>query len=70
KIERTGESPDTTRVRESNGRSLTGTSLAAETQVERVRRWIENYHQIQEHLEKISAIHRELLRRERLPKRR
>jgi hypothetical protein len=33
------------------------------------RRWIENYHQIKEQLEKISQINRELLRRERQPKR-
>jgi hypothetical protein len=39
-------------------------------QVERVRRWIENYHQTKEHLEKISEINRELLRRERLQKNR
>jgi hypothetical protein len=33
--------------------------------VERVRRWIDNYHQVKEQLEKISDINRELLRRER-----
>ena len=33
--------------------------------VERTRHWIDNYHQVKEHLEKISAINRELLRRER-----
>lgn len=38
-------------------------------QVEQVRRWIENYHQIKEHLEKISDINRELLRREKNKKR-
>jgi hypothetical protein len=32
-------------------------------QVERVRRWIENYHCVKERLEKISDINRELLRR-------
>ncbi|MGH9631157.1 MAG: DUF6788 family protein [Bryobacteraceae bacterium] len=32
-------------------------------QVEQVRRWIENYHRVKEHLEKISDINRELLRR-------
>lgn len=52
------------------GSGRTAGGVIAAEQVERVRRWIENYHQIQEHLEKISAIHRELLRRERLPKRR
>jgi len=34
-------------------------------QVELVRRWIENYHRVKEHLEKISDINRELLRREK-----
>jgi uncharacterized protein DUF6788 len=33
--------------------------------LERVRRWIGNYHKLKEHLEKISDINRELLRRER-----
>jgi hypothetical protein len=32
-------------------------------QVEQVRRWIENYHQVKENLEKISDINRELMRR-------
>lgn len=41
----------------------TGTAVATE-QVEQVRRWIANYHQLKQHLEKISAINRELLRRE------
>ena len=52
------------------GSGRTAGGVIAAEQVERVRRWIENYHQIKEHLEKISAINRELLRRERLPKRR
>ena len=34
-------------------------------QVQRVRQWIENYHQVKDHLEKISDINRELLRREK-----
>jgi hypothetical protein len=34
-------------------------------QVEQVRRWIENYHQVKENLEKISDINRELLRRQK-----
>ena len=34
-------------------------------QVERVRQWIENYHQAKQRLEKISDINRELLRREK-----
>jgi hypothetical protein len=33
--------------------------------VDEVRGWIENYHKLKEHLEKISEINRELLRRER-----
>jgi hypothetical protein len=33
--------------------------------VEQVRGWIENYHTVKDHLEKISEINRELLRRER-----
>src|SRR3954449_12835214 len=32
-------------------------------QVEQVRRWIENYHQVKQNLEKISDINRELMRR-------
>lgn len=42
----------------------TGAAVAAE-QLEPVRRWIANYHRLKEHLERISAINRELLRRER-----
>jgi uncharacterized protein DUF6788 len=34
-------------------------------QLERVRRWVANYQQVKQHLEKISEINRELLRRER-----
>lgn len=34
-------------------------------QVAQVRRWIENYHQVKERLEKISDINRELLRRQK-----
>jgi hypothetical protein len=30
-----------------------------------VRRWIDNYHRVKEHLEKISNINRELLRRQK-----
>lgn len=41
----------------------TGTAVAPE-QLEQVRRWIANYHQLKQHLEKISEINRELLRRE------
>lgn len=42
----------------------TGGIIPAE-QVEQVRGWIENYHKLKEHLEKISEINRELLRRRR-----
>lgn len=42
----------------------TGTTVAP-AQVAQVRRWIANYHRLKEHLEKISDINRELLRRER-----
>jgi len=34
-------------------------------QLEKVRRWIENYHRVKERLEKISEINRELLRRDK-----
>ena len=34
-------------------------------QVEQVRRWIENYRQVKERLEKISEINRELLQRQK-----
>jgi hypothetical protein len=34
-------------------------------QVEQVRQWIDNYHQVKERLEKISDINRELLRRQK-----
>jgi hypothetical protein len=34
-------------------------------QVEQVRRWIENYRQVKENLEKISDINRELMRRQK-----
>ncbi len=37
----------------------------AADQVEQVRRWIENYHRVKHHLEKISDINRELLRRQK-----
>jgi hypothetical protein len=42
----------------------TGITVAAH-QAEQARRWIDNYHQVKERLEKISDINRELLRRER-----
>jgi hypothetical protein len=42
----------------------TGGIVSAE-QVDEVRGWIDNYHKLKEHLEKISEINRELLRRQR-----
>jgi hypothetical protein len=41
-----------------------GSTVPAE-QLEQVRRWIDNYHRVKEHLEKISNINRELLRRQK-----
>jgi hypothetical protein len=41
-----------------------GSTVPAE-QLEQVRLWIENYRQVKEHLEKISNINRELLRRQK-----
>jgi len=40
-----------------------------EDRVAEVRAWIENYHQVKDHLEKISDINRELLRRHRAQRR-
>ena len=42
----------------------TGGIIAAD-QLNEVRGWIENYHKLKDHLEKISEINRELLRRQR-----
>ena len=42
----------------------TGGIVAAE-QLAQVRSWIDNYHKVKEHLERISEINRELLRRSR-----
>jgi hypothetical protein len=41
-----------------------GRTIAAD-QVEQVRGWIENYHRVKQHLEKISNINRELLHRQK-----
>src|SRR5690349_14752960 len=41
-----------------------GSTVPAE-QLQQVRGWIENYHRVKEHLEKISDINRELLRRQK-----
>ena len=45
------------------GRTTGG--IISDDQVEEVRRWIENYHKLKDHLEKISEINRELVRRQR-----
>lgn len=45
------------------GRTTGG--IVSEQQLDQVRNWIENYHQLKERIEKISEINRELLRRER-----
>jgi len=50
------------------GPGRTKGGLVGTEQVEQVRHWIENYHQVREHLERISEINRELLRRARKPK--
>jgi hypothetical protein len=42
----------------------TGRTVPPE-QIDQVRRWIANYHQVKERLEKISDINRELLRRQK-----
>jgi hypothetical protein len=41
-----------------------GRTIAAD-QVKQVRCWIENYHRVKQHLEKISNINRELLHRQK-----
>jgi hypothetical protein len=47
------------------GRGRTTGGIIPSDKVEQVRSWIENYHKVKDHLEKISEINRELLRRER-----
>ena len=47
------------------GRGHTTGGIIAEEKVTEVRGWIENYHKLKDHIEKISEINRELLRRER-----
>lgn len=49
------------------GRTTGG--IVPEEQVAQVRGWIDNYHRVKDHLEKISDINRELLRRQRAPQR-
>ncbi len=50
------------------GRGRTKGGLVAADQLAQVQHWIANYHQVREHLERISEINRELLRRTRKPK--
>jgi len=52
------------------GRGRTTGGIIPNEQVEEVRGWIENYHKLKDHLEKISEINRELLRRQRQQQRR
>lgn len=47
------------------GRGRTTGGIVPEEKVPEVRGWIENYHKLKDHIEKISEINRELLRRER-----
>jgi len=47
------------------GPGRTTSTVVQPEQLERVRRWIENYRKVKDDLEKISEINRELLRRER-----
>ncbi len=47
------------------GRGRTTSGIVPEEKLAEVRGWIENYHKVTDHLEKISEINRELLRRER-----
>ena len=47
------------------GRGRTTGGIVPVDKVEQVRSWIENYRKVKDHLEKISEINRELLRRQR-----
>ena len=47
------------------GRGQTTGGIVPTEKVDQVRGWIENYHKVKDHLEKISEINRELLRRQR-----
>jgi len=51
------------------GKGRTTGGIIPEEKVAEVRGWIANYHNLREHLEKISDINRELLRRERVHQR-
>ncbi len=52
------------------GPGRTTSAVVSGEQLATVRRWIENYRKTKEHLEKISEINRELLRRQRKKARR
>ena len=52
------------------GTGKTTGGIIAGDSVEQVRQWVQNYQKVKDHLEKISAINRELLRRERDKRRR
>ena len=52
------------------GPGKTTGGIVASDKVEQVRTWVQNYQKVKDHLEKISAINRELLRRERDQQRR
>ena len=47
------------------GRGRTTGGIVPSEKVDEVRGWIGNYHKVKDHLEKISEINRELLRRQR-----
>jgi hypothetical protein len=47
------------------GPGKTTGGIVAADKLEQVRSWVQNYQKVKDHLEKISAINRELLRRER-----
>lgn len=51
------------------GRGRTTGGIIPAEKVPEVRAWIENYHKLKDHLEKISEINRELLRRARAQER-
>ena len=48
------------------GVGQTSSSVVAVDQVDRVRQWIDNRQQVKDSLDRISAINRELIRRERI----
>ena len=52
------------------GRGRTTGGIISDEKIDEVRGWIKNYHKLKDHLEKISEINRELLRRQREQQRR